>query len=75
MITSRFNLLNTRDANLLKILDEDYLCPICLDLYEDPVYEPVNLHIFCKKCIQGVKFCPLCRERIYVLFPQTNVSK
>ncbi|XP_058269261.1 E3 ubiquitin/ISG15 ligase TRIM25-like isoform X2 [Hemibagrus wyckioides] len=52
-------------------VDQDqFLCPVCLDLLNDPVTTPCG-HSFCKVCInghwdhedvKGVFSCPQCRE-------------
>ncbi|KAM9496945.1 E3 ubiquitin/ISG15 ligase TRIM25-like [Clarias gariepinus] len=52
-------------------VDQDqFICPICLDLLSDPVTVPCG-HCFCKRCINGywdqednnrVYCCPQCRD-------------
>ncbi|MCI4386181.1 hypothetical protein PGIGA_G00059370 [Pangasianodon gigas] len=52
-------------------VDQDqFICPVCLDLLSDPVTTPCG-HCFCKECINGcwdqedlkdVYSCPQCRE-------------
>ncbi|KAB5550670.1 hypothetical protein PHYPO_G00056530 [Pangasianodon hypophthalmus] len=52
-------------------VDQDqFICPVCLDLLSDPVTTPCG-HCFCKECIngcwdqedvKGVYSCPQCRE-------------
>lgn len=50
--------------------EEQLLCPICLDLFNQPVSTPCG-HNFCRDCIQGywqcanLSQCPMCKERFY----------
>ncbi len=50
--------------------EEQLLCPICLDLFNQPVSTPCG-HNFCKDCIQGywqsanVSQCPMCKQKFY----------
>ena len=55
-----------------RILDE-LICPICLDIYTDPVAVIECEHIFCKSCITPIiqsiskktsKDCPVCKSDI-----------
>lgn len=49
---------------------EQLLCPICLDLFNQPVSTPCG-HNFCRDCINtywrtsDVSHCPLCKQRFY----------
>ncbi|KAF7658888.1 hypothetical protein LDENG_00005590 [Lucifuga dentata] len=49
---------------------EQFLCPICLDVFTQPVSTPCG-HNFCKECIQrywqSTKWsqCPMCKQRFY----------
>lgn len=50
--------------------EEQLLCPICLDLFNQPVSTPCG-HNFCRDCIQGywqsanVSQCPMCKQKFY----------
>uniref|UniRef100_UPI0037E826CA zinc-binding protein A33-like n=1 Tax=Semicossyphus pulcher TaxID=241346 RepID=UPI0037E826CA len=50
--------------------EEQLLCPICLDLLNQPVSTPCG-HNFCRECIQGywqsanLSQCPMCRQKFY----------
>lgn len=49
---------------------EQLLCPICLDLFNQPVSTPCG-HNFCRDCIQGywqsanLSQCPMCKHKFY----------
>ncbi|XP_040914028.1 zinc finger protein RFP-like [Toxotes jaculatrix] len=49
---------------------EHFLCPICLDLFNQPVSTPCG-HNFCRDCIQGywhsanLSQCPMCKQKFY----------
>jgi len=40
--------------------DDRWLCPICLDIYDDAVETPCCHNLFCEKCIKRTPTCPLC---------------
>ncbi|KAL2080825.1 hypothetical protein ACEWY4_022678 [Coilia grayii] len=48
--------------------EEDYTCPVCCDIYKDPVFLSCS-HSVCKDCVQqfwktkGSRECPVCRRR------------
>lgn len=50
--------------------EEQLLCPICLDLFNQPVSTPCG-HNFCRDCIQGywqcanLSQCPMCKQKFY----------
>ncbi|XP_044072398.1 nuclear factor 7, ovary-like [Siniperca chuatsi] len=50
--------------------EEQLLCPICLDLLNQPVSTPCG-HNFCRDCIQGywqcanLSQCPMCKQKFY----------
>uniref|UniRef100_A0AAZ1X2U8 Bloodthirsty-related gene family, member 1 n=1 Tax=Oreochromis aureus TaxID=47969 RepID=A0AAZ1X2U8_OREAU len=58
--------------------EDQFLCPICLDVFTDPVSTPCG-HNFCKTCIsqhwdlnQSCQ-CPMCNETFYTR-PQLRVN-
>ena len=44
--------------------DDRWLCPICLDIFEDAVETPCCHNLFCEQCIKRTPTCPLCNLRI-----------
>ncbi|XP_054471252.1 E3 ubiquitin-protein ligase TRIM39-like [Anoplopoma fimbria] len=52
------------------LTEEQLLCPICLDLFNQPVSTPCG-HNFCKDCIQGywqsanLSQCPMCKQKFH----------
>ena len=55
-----------------KVLEE-LICPICLCIFDNPILELPNQHIFCEKCldsyleknnIKEFPKCPICKELI-----------
>ncbi|KAM4598326.1 zinc-binding protein A33 [Polymixia lowei] len=59
--------------------EEDLLCPVCCDLFADPVLLPCS-HSFCRGCVRhywgtsGVRDCPVCRKRASKSSPPTNLA-
>ncbi|KAA0722900.1 Zinc-binding protein A33 [Triplophysa tibetana] len=52
-------------------------CPICKNLFEDPV-STVCGHSFCQRCLEqhismSDKQCPLCKESVYTI-PSVNIA-
>ncbi|MBN3305797.1 NF7O factor, partial [Amia calva] len=49
-------------------MEEDLSCPVCYDIYKDPVILTCS-HSFCKACLEqywaqkGSRECPVCRRR------------
>ncbi|XP_069983401.1 uncharacterized protein [Penaeus vannamei] len=79
-MTQRYSVLKlareatfARDRNTRMAQEEELLCPLCSELYEEDVKEPVLLprcgHVFCKSCLTktvGTRShfpCPTCRKR------------
>lgn len=55
------------DENLfVKPLSEEFKCPICLNIMNDPVQCPTQGHTFCRRCVSEhlnlAETCPTCRE-------------
>ncbi|XP_037347019.2 nuclear factor 7, ovary-like [Pungitius pungitius] len=48
--------------------DEDLCCPVCCEIFENPVVLPCS-HSFCRDCVKNwwsekkIKECPVCRKR------------
>lgn len=53
-----------------KIMEEDFTCPICYDIYENNIYELKCTHKICEKCAKQYKkmkridfmICPYCKN-------------
>ncbi|XP_030269523.1 nuclear factor 7, brain-like [Sparus aurata] len=49
-------------------LEEDLCCPVCIDVFKDPVILSCS-HSFCKDCLQScwaekqIRECPVCKRR------------
>ncbi|XP_062391341.1 zinc-binding protein A33-like [Sardina pilchardus] len=60
-------------------LEEDFSCPVCSEIYKDPVVLTCS-HSFCKVCLQqfwntkGSRECPVCRRRSSRELPPTNLA-
>ena len=44
--------------------DDRWICPICLDIFQDAVETPCCHNLFCEPCIKNTRSCPLCNMRI-----------
>ena len=76
---------NINNIDNEKILEE-LKCPICLELFDEPILELPNQHIFCKKCLYKSNdninddnnnnlICPICKVEIqYLLIPRTILN-
>ncbi|XP_018541932.1 nuclear factor 7, brain-like [Lates calcarifer] len=59
--------------------DEDFSCPICQDIFKDPVVLSCS-HSFCKACLQKwwkgkqVRECPCCKRRSSKTDPPRNLA-
>ncbi|KAK2902967.1 hypothetical protein Q8A67_007680 [Cirrhinus molitorella] len=59
--------------------EEDFTCPVCCDIFSDPVLLQCG-HSACKDCIQqywttkGSRECPLCRKRSSTRNPPVNLA-
>ncbi|XP_062391132.1 E3 ubiquitin-protein ligase TRIM35-like [Sardina pilchardus] len=59
--------------------EEDYCCPVCCDIYTDPVVLSCS-HSVCKACLQkfwkikGSRECPVCRRKSSKDFPPPNLA-
>ncbi|XP_036409579.1 tripartite motif-containing protein 35-like [Megalops cyprinoides] len=55
-------------ASRLSLLEEELSCPVCSDIFRDPVVLKCS-HSFCKACLQqyweqkGSRECPVCRRK------------
>ncbi|XP_034549036.1 E3 ubiquitin-protein ligase TRIM68-like [Notolabrus celidotus] len=60
------------------LTEEQLLCPICLDLLNQPVSTPCG-HNFCRDCIQGywqsanLSQCPVCKQK-FCRMPELKVN-
>ncbi len=59
--------------------EEDFSCPVCCDIFSDPVLLQCG-HSVCRCCIQqywttkGSRECPLCRKRSTTKNPPVNLA-
>ena len=65
-------------ASRASLSEEDFSCPVCCDIYRDPVILLCS-HSFCRVCLQqfwkqkGICECPVCRRRASRTAPATNL--
>ncbi|XP_033963784.1 E3 ubiquitin-protein ligase TRIM39-like isoform X1 [Pseudochaenichthys georgianus] len=65
--------------NMASRLEEDLCCPICREVFRDPVCLSCS-HSFCKACLQTwwtgkeVKECPVCKTRSLMDPPPCNLA-
>ncbi|XP_071370113.1 nuclear factor 7, ovary-like [Centroberyx affinis] len=59
--------------------EEDLSCPVCCDIFKDPVILSCS-HSFCKACLQGwwtekqIHECPVCKRRSSKSKPPCNLA-
>ncbi|KAJ7990983.1 hypothetical protein DPEC_G00292520 [Dallia pectoralis] len=64
-------------ASSFSFPEEDLFCPVCREIYKDPVVLSCS-HSFCKSCLQkcwklkGYRECPICRRRSSKTDPPCN---
>lgn len=56
------------DKRFPNAVEEDFHCPICLNVFKEPMQCRSNEHHFCKPCIsrhlENCETCPSCREEL-----------
>lgn len=62
----------------MSIPEEDLTCPVCCDIFRDPVLLPCS-HSFCRSCLKrcwdsGLRECPVCRKRASKSIPPSNLA-
>lgn len=57
------------------IRDDRWICPICLDIYEDPVETPCCHNLFCEKCVRNLRKCPLCNRYVDRCVPNIPIRR
>ncbi|XP_029015265.1 nuclear factor 7, brain [Betta splendens] len=62
----------------MSIPEEDLTCPVCCDIFGDPVLLPCS-HSFCRACLKrcwdsGLRECPVCRKRASKCSPPSNLA-
>ncbi|KAM4581849.1 nuclear factor 7, brain-like [Fundulus diaphanus] len=59
-------------------LEEDLCCPVCQDVFKDPVVLSCS-HSFCKKCLKNwwrekpAQECPVCKRRPFIKDPPVSL--
>lgn len=62
----------------ISVLEEQFLCSICLDVFTEPVSTPCG-HNYCKDCIKSywaindISQCPMCKETFHGV-PELRVN-
>ncbi|XP_042575747.1 zinc-binding protein A33-like [Cyprinus carpio] len=57
--------------------EEDLSCPVCCEIFQDPVLLPCS-HSFCRSCLEHfweravIRSCPVCRRRASKKSPASN---
>lgn len=57
--------------------EEDLSCPVCCEIFQDPVLLPCS-HSFCRRCLERfwksaiLRSCPVCRRRASKKSPPSN---
>ncbi|XP_030645647.1 nuclear factor 7, brain-like [Chanos chanos] len=65
-------------ASRSSLSEDDFACPICCDIFRDPVILLCS-HSFCRGCLQqywkqkGTRECPICRRRSSRSVPPSNL--
>lgn len=62
----------------MSLLEEDLTCPVCCDIFRDPVLLPCS-HSFCRVCLKQCwdargRGCPMCRKRGSKSSPTSNLA-
>lgn len=57
-------------------IDDNYIiCPVCLEVFSDPVGCEKCSNIFCKKCVEPLRECPMCKARPLVYKPNAYARR
>uniref|UniRef100_A0A8C9S8A4 Zinc-binding protein A33-like n=1 Tax=Scleropages formosus TaxID=113540 RepID=A0A8C9S8A4_SCLFO len=66
-------------ASRCSVLEEELSCPVCCDIYKDPVVLECS-HSFCKDCLEKswqekvYQECPVCRRISFAMHPPLNLA-
>ena len=55
--------------------NDTWNCPICLDIFEDPVETPCCHNLFCEKCVEPVLKCPICKKMLLRCVPNIPIKR
>lgn len=63
---------------IMSLPEEDLTCPICCDIFTDPVLLSCS-HSFCRNCLKrfwetGLRECAVCRKKASKASPPTNLA-